>query len=499
LNNNARKIENEDAEDAKEEQPQTGIPELTEDAAANENNLDPLPLKKRTIWEKLGLSKRRRYFWAAVFNLTVIWVGAISFVIYTPDKYVSDFTLLIPGAGAGSSISLDDLGQATTSVNSAYTSTKVDPKTNYKAIAMSTVVIEKAAQASGITAQEFGKPKIKLIDQTTLLEISISAGNADAALLRATNYRTALENTLSELRTEELSTRRVANEDVLSNYRKNVDDAQAAVLEFQQQSNIISTEQFDDLVLNVEILKQRKAEALTKLQALSANLEELQNALQTSPADAASAIKLQNDSLFITLVERSAELQTELNEAKAVWGRKHPKVLHANAMLNNARNGLLNRAKELTSIESHEELNDLYISSEGSRSEIFQTLITLTAERSATLAEIESYTEQLAILDSRVHRTASLAATLQDLVRTHQVATTIYVSAAAKTDLGNSDIYASYPMTQILKAPSKPEGPDKFTKPVAVIGALIASVLICLALLLSWKRSVLLQKLQKRN
>ncbi len=481
------------------DQPQTLDSASVNDIAANDDQKETDHVNKRTIWQKLGLSKRRRYFWAAVLNLTLIWAGAISFVLITPDKYISKFTLLIPGAGAGSSINLDDLGQATTSVNSAYSSAKVDPKTNYKAIAMSPVVIERAAKASGITSQEFGSPRIKLIDQTTLLEISLSANDANTAYERTENYRKALESTLSDLRIEELSTRRKANEQVLSNYRHNVDVAQADVLEFQQQSNIISTQQFDDLVLNVETLKQRKAEAEIKLNALTANLQELQKALKTSPSDAAAALKLQNDSLFNTLVGKSAELQTELNEARSVWGKKHPKVLHATARLDSARNALLNRATKLTDIKTHEKLNDLYISGEGSRSQVFQHIITLTAERSATASEIQSYTEQTSTLEERLHRSARLAATLQDLERTHQVATAIYVSAAAKTDLGNSDIYASYPMTQLLMAPKKPAGPEKFTKPVAVIGAVIASVLICLALLLSWKRSELLRKLQKRS
>ncbi len=475
----------------------------TESINDSTNKATPLPddieKQRPTIWDRLGLSRKKRYCLAAFFNLAIIWASAVSFVIFTPDRYISKFTLLIPGAGAGSSVNLDDLGQATTSVNSAYSSSKVDPKTNYKAIAMSPVVIDLAAKRLGITRESFGKPKVKLIDQTTLLEISLSATESEAAFTKSAEFLAALESTLSQLRSEELSTRRKANERVLSVYRDNVNQAQSAVLAFQRESTIVSPQQFEDLVLNVETIKQRGAESEVKFQSINTSLTDLQASLDIDPQQAAHALKLQNDSVFGSLLIKVAETHAELVEKEAVWGRKHPKVLHARARVNSSRQALLNRAKSLTNIDSLNALDNLYISDEGGRSELFQTVIKLTADKSAAASEIESYNTQLEELESRMHINAGLAATLQDLERTHQVATAIYVSAAAKTDLGNSDIFASYPMTQMLMAPTKPNGPEKFTKPVALAGAAIASLLICLALLISWKRSVLLQKLQKRS
>lgn len=453
----------------------------------------------QTIWERLHISRRRRYVTAAVFNLALIWGVAITFVTKAPNSYVSNFTLLIPGAGAGSSVNLDNLGQATSSVNSAYSSSKIDPKTNYKAIAMSPVVIGLAAEYMDLAPEEFGKPKIKLIDQTTLLEVSVTATDSQTALQKSTNFHKALEETLSRLRTEELRTRRQANETVLSVYRDNVDLAQAAVLAFQQESAIVSSDQFEDLVLNTEGLKQRTAESEVKLQSVIANLTNLQDALDINSDQAAVAIKLQNNAVFLSMVEKVADAQSELVEKLAVWGQKHPQVLHAQSRVNSARRAILSEANRLTGLDTFALLDNLYITSDGVRSQLFQSVISMSAEKSALESEIDAYSAQIRTLEGRLHRNAILAAKLQDLERTHQVTSAIYVSAAAKTDLGNSDIYASYPMTQLLREPSLPEEPEKFAKPAAIGGAAIGSFLVCLALLLSWKRSVLLQKLQKKS
>jgi len=474
---------------------------LSATEASNESSAteEPDAQKTITIWNRLGLSRRKRYILAAVLNLTFIWGSTISFIALTPDVFVSKFTLLIPGSGTGSSLNLDNLGQASTSVNSAYSSSKVDPKTNYKAIAMSPVVIERAAYTLGIDSKDFGKPKIKLVDQTTLLEITLTASAADSAYNRSRHFHNALEQTLNQLRTEELSIRRTANESVLSEYQKNVKRAQAAVLAFQQESTIVSSEQFNDFVSNVESLKQRRADSSVRLTATDAQLSELENTLNINSLQAADAIKLQNDAVFMSLAIKVAKLHSELVEKNTVWGRNHPKVKHARAQVDESKSALLDRAKQLTDIEQYKELNQLYINGENSRSNLFQNMILLSAEKFSIAAEVESYTAQITSIEKRLLRNASLAAKLQDLERTHQVATAIYVSAAAKTDLGNSDIYASYPMMQMLMAPTRPSGPQKFTKVVAIAGALVGSLLICLALLISWKRSVLLQKLQKRS
>ncbi len=472
---------------------------LTENESSANSSVYGANKDKLGLRQRLSMSRTKKYAIAGAFNLLIIWASTLFFIQSTPDRFVSKFTLLIPGAGAGSSINLDDLGQATTSVNSAYASNKVDPKTNYKAIAMSPVVIGEAAKSLEMSNQSFGKPRVKLIDQTTLLEVSLTADSEQLAYDKSVAYFNAIETTLSRLRSSELSSRRLANENVMESYRNSVEEAQSAVLHFQQESTIVLPEQFGDLVRNVESIKQKRNEALTKLESVKANLSQLENSLGISSAYAAAALKLHNDPIFNSLVDKVANLAAELVEKQAVWGRNHPKVKHAQARVNSAKNAMLNRADDLTGTSSYRALDNLYLSTNAGRSELFQSIIELTAARSAAESELNSYDSQIDVLESRTLRNASMAAKLQDLERSHQVATAIYVSAAAKADLGNSDIYASYPMTQLLMEPTRPNGPENFVKPIALLGAAIGSILVCLALLISWKRGVLLQKLQKRK
>ncbi len=482
----------ENTENALDDQPGS------QESLAASNILDSLEKKTKPNF-RFGLSRRLIYSVFASINLILVWAGAIAFIMLTPDKFVSEFTLLIPGSGTGSSLNLDNLGQASTSVNSAYSSSKVDPKTNYKAIAMSPIVLDRAAEAMEIDSADFGNPKIKLIDQTTLLEISFTSDTANSAYEKALQYYSAFEDTLNQLRTEELDSRRASFESILLEYKENVYKAQAEVLEFQQRTKIVSSDQYKDLLSNVESIKNRRLESVVKLNSTNVQLTQLEQVLEVNAYLAALALKLQNDSVFVSMVAKAAEENVAWVENQAVWGINHPKVKHARARVDAARSSLLNRAKALTGIDQHSILNSLYVQGDTNRAKLFEQLISLSANKLAIESEVETYTEQLDDIDKRLQDEISLAAVLEDLERNHQVATAIYVSAAAKSDLGNSDIYASYPMTQMLMPPTLDDSPDKFTKPIAIAGAAIGSILICLALLISWKRTELLRKLQKRN
>jgi len=121
------------------------------------------------------------------------------------------------------------------------------------------------------------------------------------------------------------------------------------------------------------------------------------------------------------------------------------------------------------------------------------------AEQEAITLEIDEYEKLIDSMETELQSVSRRTAKLEDLERKHQAATAIYVSAAAKSDLGQSDIYASYPMTQMLVTPILPQSPEKLKQVFALIGAIVGSLLIILSLVVAWKRSALLQKVQKKK
>jgi len=125
-----------------------------------------------------GFGGRRapRYFWLACGGLTGIWVLSIAYLTLTPRSYESGFTLILPGAGAGASINLNAIGQASSLSESAFSNTRVSPTESYKRLLMSDRVNDAAKnQASHDT---FPRPRIKLLDQTQFMEVSIKLSYA---------------------------------------------------------------------------------------------------------------------------------------------------------------------------------------------------------------------------------------------------------------------------------------------------------------------------------
>ena len=57
----------------------------------------------------------------------VIWAPIISYVMFAPERFTSNVALILPGAGVSTSINLSDIGQATTSANSPYSSSSISP------------------------------------------------------------------------------------------------------------------------------------------------------------------------------------------------------------------------------------------------------------------------------------------------------------------------------------------------------------------------------------
>ena len=73
------------------------------------------------------------------------WIFAAAYLIVTPVKFVSKWTLILPGAGHNATLSIDTIGQATTTANSPFGSVSLSPKVVYREIADSDSVRSAAA------------------------------------------------------------------------------------------------------------------------------------------------------------------------------------------------------------------------------------------------------------------------------------------------------------------------------------------------------------------
>ena len=104
---------------------------------------------------RLGKSLRREdravlesYVRRFVITALAGWLLASAYLLFTPVRYASKWTMILPGSGHSATMSIDTVGQATTTANSPFGSVSLSPKVVYREIADSDAVRIAASQAT---------------------------------------------------------------------------------------------------------------------------------------------------------------------------------------------------------------------------------------------------------------------------------------------------------------------------------------------------------------
>lgn len=452
------------------------------------------PKKKKRKLARLG-----RYEILALVCLLLIWVPALLLFKKMPPVYKSGWTIMIPGTTSGSSINLDTVGEANTSTNSRYDGKAVDPKVNYKAILMSPPVLEKAAERSGMTVKEFGKPKIKLVDQTSMMEVMHQSDDPDVALSMTQSLYTVFMEEVTALRKDERLTKQAESNEQLLEYQDAVQTAQESLLQFKRSSEIVSSNQYEKLLEDVATVTEQKRNAQIRFATLSARYDDLQESLDMDPVLAGKILKLQQDLMVQSLVQEYAKAHASMVELRAVLGTSNPKYVHSNLRTGNARYALGLRAEEVLGEKGDEILDLIMPGASSTDSSLYSDLIRLQSEQAGLSSEIESLDKTLPELENSILLYSEQNTKLAELEQDYSIANTILVSATARLDLGKSDIYATYPMTQLLVPPSVPEPPSKLPKLFVLLGAAIGSFFVILGLIIIWNRKRWLRVIQKKR
>lgn len=447
-----------------------------------------------------SLSRPRRlalYLGIALAILTTVWTPVGLFLVLKPTSYTSTWALILPGSGAGHAVSLESVGQASATVSSPYTSHSVDPKVNYKAVAESDPVLATAAASLGMPVEEFGKPRIKLVDQTALMDFRVSGQTARQAHAKSTALYDALQAELDRLRSDELRRREAGTSDMLAGFSGKLHEAQQRILEYQAQAQVVSIEQFNELTLNLERMRSSVRALKAERAGLIGQTGALREALRTSPATATALLDLQQDPLFRQLAKQWAEASARLTSHRARWGEKHEKVVNARDEERVLYGALSARARALA--PDIDATTAQLLAQGSSEPDLYRRLVELHTKRRGMDDEIASLEHSIVEQERLLERSTTDASNLEDLKRRHQVATAVFTTALAKADIGKSDRFSSYPLVQLLAEPTLPDRPDTLGRNLALLGAAAASLFSFFGLFLLWIRKPFFQKVLKNG
>lgn len=419
----------------------------------------------------------------------LLWLVIGSLLLKLPAQYESQWSLILPGSGNAHAVNLDSIGQASATNPSPYGgSSSLNPNANYKAIALSNPVLNLAAKKLAMSPKELGAPKIKLVDQTSIISFQVTASTAELAQNKGWAMYQALQQQLSQLRDDEqnqISQSMLQQLDVFGDKLKN---AQSQKLSFQVKSDVISAQQFELLISNLE--KQRAETTELKRQAIAIGLQinALMDLLALTEQQVNEAVNLRNDLLFQQYLKRHAELHEQLATVEGSWGENHPKRIKLDAAHDQVEKHLLQRGRRLTNNSTISVWKLIEIGNSQFENTLFTELLALIAKKARLDSEVHSLNASLTSQQARIESQTPTVATLADLARREQVATAVFTTAIAKKDIGQADRFTSYPLVQLLSAPTLPNSAKKLKPTLLFVGGLFTNFFIALGILFIWFR-----------
>ncbi|WP_223423698.1 GumC domain-containing protein [Tateyamaria pelophila] len=459
----------------------------------------PKPKKSRIRRAFVGgalsdLGRLPRYVAFALLGGAMIWAPITGYLKTAPERYKSVASLIMPGSGASASLNLNGIGQASSYASSAFASNAVSPTETYKRLLGADRILAAAADALGMAQIDLGRPRINLVDQTSLIHIEMVGNSPVDAQARADAVLAAFFAELDALRTDEVNTREDSGLQAMSDYRDSVSETRADIARLQADSGLLSMNQYEDLVDRHLALKSNVQEKSAVLSDKSAEVKRLEEQLGVNAQMAAATLKLFADGAYVKMLEEVALFEAALAEAQSHYGPSHPKVQEARQARDTAKTAAFELARGITDL-SLRDLRDLDLAPNGVRADLLSQLVEKDADRSGTQHELAELENQLAegAADLEVKRPA--AASLQDLERDFAVAEAVFATAIARTQSGKSDFYASYPLVQVLENPSIPERPSSPNKKLAIAAGGAATFMMLIGLLLGWTRKAVITRL----
>ncbi len=440
------------------------------------------------------LGRLPRYIAIAVLGGGLIWAPITGYLKTAPLTYRSTTSLILPGSGASASLNLNGIGQASSYANSAFASNAVSPTETYKRLLSADRIRAAAALSLGIARDQLGSPRIQLVDQTSLIHVEMTGGTPIEAQARAEAILAAFFAELDALRSDEVSTREDSGLQAIADYRHSVASTRSEIANLQDESGLLSVAQYAALLdrhLALEAQIQDRAAVLSEKSAAVASLE-LQLGLDVGHA--AATLKLFADSTYLALLAETARFEATLAEATAHYGARHPDVQTAQASRDTAWSAARQLAQRITGLPA-EDVALLDLAPQGARAELLAQLVRMDADRAGAAEELATLQARLENSQADLNAKASAASKLQDLERDFSVAEAVFASAIARAQSSKSDVYASYPLVQVLENPSLPERPSSPNRKLAYAAGIAATFMLLVSLVMGWVRLAVISRL----
>lgn len=434
-------------------------------------------------------------FWA-ITSIVLVWVLVAGYLMM-PAQWASKWSIVIPQNDSSTRISIEDLGQANLSSSGLFGLPGLSPTEAYRQILLGGQVQKKAAELLEKNTSDIGEPRVKSLLQTSILELEVRASSAEEARAHAYAIHDAFLGLLDELRSDELASREASQTAQIASYKSRVDETERAILSFRSGADLLSTEQFDRADQTLADLREQHLKNRAELANATSTMNTLAAQLGLSPKLAVDAFTLQSDETFQALLGRLAEVSTELPVLSKLWGVNHPELQEAQFQYDLISSAVHDRSQSLVGHRDFETIQLVTMSDRSERSGLYSRLMLQATEVSGLQAEQAQLTSEIELLDKSLRMDLREQSRLQSLEREQQLAEAVFVSALTQLDARRADIFAAYPMVQLLDAPSLPIQRRSPSTLIGIAAGTVGTGMVCVAIFIIRNREKWLSTLLK--
>jgi uncharacterized protein involved in exopolysaccharide biosynthesis len=443
------------------------------------------------------LGRLPRYLAFAILGGTLIWAPITGYLKTAPLSYKSTTSLILPGSGASASLNLNGIGQASSYANSAFASNAVSPTETYKRLLSADRILDAAAVSLNIPRHELGQPRVDLVDQTSLIKFEMTGSSPLDSQTRGEAILDAFFLELDALRSDEQNTREDSSLRAIADYRASVAATREEISTLQNASGLLSVDQYQALLKRHADLENDVRNSRATLSEKEAAVLGLSTQLGLTAVSAALTLKLFADGGYLALMTEAATFSAALADANSRYGSQHPKVVEARKSRNTANAAAAARARMITG-QDDAVLEGLDLAPQGARADLLAQLVRMETDRAGRSQLLNTLTTQLANGAEDLARNAIAAAQLQDLERDFSVSEAVFASAIARAQSTKSDVFASYPLVQVLENPSRPTDPSSPNRKLAIAAGIAATFMLLFSLSLGWIRIALIGRLLEK-
>ena len=421
-----------------------------------------------------------------IFSATIVYTKKVA------PSYRSEWTISIPGAKLSSYVYLPGIGQASSNAESPYNSNVSDPRESYKLIARTDEVIEMAASQINMPKNQFGKPRVQILVNSTLIQFQMESDSPESAQKKAFALQAALELRIQKLRQEEMEQQQRNLTSTLDFAEHKLLDAQKQVSDYKRESILLDNEQIRDVSMNLEQLRQKRDQQVAELQQVGARLQQLSTDLGISVEEARDAFTLQSDSIFQQYLTAYSQASTDRVQLSVRFRPEHPAVVAKTEEWEATQLALLQRSEFLLGRPIRlGQLEQLNIPSSNSdraeRSQFLQNLIVFQNQYRGLEAQLQEMDQQLIENQARLSRLAIEKTQLDNIQRDVQIAEAVFTSMLTQLDLSQANMSVSYPPMLLLAEPNLPYNPTA-PKKLLLLATVMGSVLLTSGLFGLWHR-----------